>query len=117
MRFVPFWRTGTAPGCHAIIGTALYCALGQGRTVKRTGIRSQFMDTSRDIDDYPVPPPRTRRRIGIVHRHGKALGALGRTAPFEFGRFVLAGTAKTIELEALGYHVIGFYFRTGKFEA
>jgi hypothetical protein len=116
MRLVALRRACAAPASGAEISAALHCALGQIRAAGRTRIRSQLGDISRDVDDYPVPPAGARRRIRIVHGYGKTLGALGRPAPFERGRFVLAGAAKTIELETLGHHAVGLDFRAGQFE-
>ena len=52
------------------------------------------------IDD-PVPPSRSGRLIRIVHRDGKALGAVGRAAPVKCRGLVASMTTNSLATYAL----------------
>lgn len=82
MRLVALRWTGAAPGRRTEVGAALYRAFGQCGAVGCAGILGQFRDVSRDVDDYPMPPARTGRRIGVVQGHGKTFGTFGCSAPY-----------------------------------
>src|SRR6476660_5579614 len=76
---VSWRRSGADEALLAGIIRQSHCAAWQFAAI--SGIRRQFGDTGGQVGDGPVPEARCRRRIGVVHGHGEALGLLGEPRP------------------------------------
>src|SRR5579859_4039975 len=68
-----------------------------------SAVRRKLFHRSRNVRDDPVPPARPGRRIRIVRREDKTLGAFRRAFPSQMRRTVAARVAHSLEHLSLGH--------------
>ena len=88
------WTGPTIAG-GSEIGHALDGSIGKARPRCARTAR-EFRNRGRNVENNPVPPPASGRRIGVVKRDGETSCAFRCIFPRQLGAYIFPGAAKSI---------------------
>src|SRR5262245_51010283 len=97
MRFVAFRRARSPVTRLTEIGHRLYATCWCSFPIRLPSPGGKRCCIRRNVEDDPVPPATTGRRIRIIDRHGKTLRSLWCSLPPQLGRRIVPAAAEPVE--------------------